>query len=176
MRTPLIIALVALISLTETTNAEESPISVSIAIPTERSTNRILYYRDKTTHFHVIVSNISDKPQRIWHEGCSWGYYGLSFEFADEHGKKWTANKKQKPWRRNFPDWWILEPHESFVLDVHFGDSVIWEGFPKIGENPQTVTMRAVFEFKPDDESEKNGIWTGRVFSQTNTVTFYQSR
>ncbi len=36
--------------------------------------------------------------------------------------------------------------------------------------------MRAVFEFKPDDESQKNGIWTGRVVSQTNTVTFYQSK
>jgi hypothetical protein len=176
MRTPLIIALFALMSLTVSTKAEESPISVSIAIPTESTTNRILFYRNRTNHFHVIVSNTSDKPQRIWQEWCSWGYFGLTFEFTDEHGKKWVANKKERSWTRNFPDWWILEPHESLVMDVHFGDSDIWQGFPKVGDTPQIVTMRAVLEFKPDDESRKNGIWTGRVVSPTITVKFYQSK
>ena len=175
MRTPFIIVLFALACLTPSVKAEESPISVSIAIPSERYGGRILYYRDKSTHFHVIVSNTSDKPRRIWREQCSWGYFGLTFEFTDDRGKKWTANKKQIPWRRNFPDWWILEPHESFVLDVYFGDPAIWEGFPNVGENPQTVTIRAVFEFKPDDESLKNGIWTGRVVSKSDRFTFHPS-
>jgi hypothetical protein len=127
MKTPLIITLFASLSIIDSTQAEDSPISVSIAIPAERGSVRSIYYRDKTTHFHVIVSNTSDKPQRIWREQFSWGYYGLSFEFTDEHGKKSTANKKKVlSWNHNFPDWWILETLESIVLNLYFADPKFW--------------------------------------------------
>ncbi|MGA3285015.1 MAG: hypothetical protein ABSD57_11235 [Verrucomicrobiota bacterium] len=167
----LAILFAATCGITETI-AAESPISVSVAIPTRNDERRVEYH-DRTTHFHVIVSNTSDKPQRIWREWCSWGYYGLTFEFADENGKKWVAKKKPQVWTRNFPDWWTLDPHESFVIDVYFGDSDTWDGFPLPKDGSQTVTMLAVFEFKPDDESRQHDVWTGRVASKAEKVTFY---
>lgn len=156
-------------------NAGESPISVSVAIPTRHGERRI-EYGDRTTHFHVIVSNTSEKPQRIWREWCSWGYYGLTFEFADERGKKWVAKKKPAIWTRNFPDWWTLAPGERLVLDVHFGDSEKWEGFPRPEHGSQAVTMQAVFEFKPGDESRKHEVWTGRTASKADKFVFYHRK
>ncbi len=152
--------------------AEESPISIEVAVPAHRGERRI-EPRDRTTHFHVIVSNTSGKPQRIWREWCSWGYFGLTFEFTDEAGRKWVAKKKGKNWTVNYPDWWDLEPRESLVLDVHFGDADIWEDFPRPERGSQTVTMQAVFEFKPDDQSLKHGAWTGRAVTKPDKFVFY---
>ena len=177
MRTIFVAILFAVTCFVGNVFAEDSPISVSIAIPEHKGEHRIDYdkisSRDPTVHFHVIVSNSSEKPQRIWREWCSWGYYGLTFEFTDENGKKWVAKKKPQGWTRNFPDWVTLGAHTSVVLDVYFGDSGTWQGFPLPENGSQTVTMQAVFEFKPDDESRKDGIWTGRVESKADKVVFY---
>src|SRR5207253_1332755 len=123
-------------------HAGESPIAISVAVPA-RSGERRIEHRDSTTHFHVIVSNTSDRPERIWREWCSWGYFGLTFEFTDESGKKWIARKKERVWTVNAPDWWTLEAHESLVLDVHLGDLETWEGFPRPEHGSQPVTMQA---------------------------------
>jgi hypothetical protein len=148
------------------------PIAVSVVIPTENGERRVEYH-DHTTHFHVIVSNTSDKPQRVWQEWNSWGYFGLTFEFTDEQGKTWMARKKPSVWTRNFASFWTLDPHESFVIDIYFGDTNIWEGFPLPENGSQTVTMRAVLEFKPDDEARQFDVWTGRAVSKAEKVTFY---
>ena len=150
----------------------ESPIALSVAIPAHNHERRVEYH-DRNTHFHVIVSNTSDTPRRIWQEWCSWGYFGLTFEFSDENGRKWVAGKKERVWTLNSPDWWTLDPHESFVIDVYFPDSEIWLGFPLPGNGSQTVTMRAVLEFKPDDEARQHDVWTGRVASKAQKFTFY---
>jgi len=66
-----------------------------------------------------------------------------------------------------------LEPHESLVLDVHFGDSESWEGFPRPEHGSQPITMQVVFEFKPDDEARQHAVWTGRVTSKADKFIFY---
>ena len=97
----------------------------------------------------------------------------MTFEFTDENGKKWVAKKKPQVWTRNFPDWWTLDAHESLVIDVYFGDLDTWQSFPLPENGSQMVTMQAIFEFKPDDEARKDGIWTGRVASKADKFTFY---
>ena len=129
MRTQLLNALFAVMAFLADVHGKESPISVSVAVPAHNGERRIVY-GNRTTHIHVIVSNTSDKPQRIWQEWWSWGYYGLTFEFTDAAGKKGIAKKQLTGWRRNFPSWHTVEPQESLVLDVHFGDSDTREGFP----------------------------------------------
>jgi len=153
----------------------DSPIAVSIAVPhhgTERVVGSGSYGRDP--HFHVIVSNLSDRPQRIWREWCSWGYYALSFELSDENGKTWTVKKKPRDWTMNNPDYWTVEPHECLVLDVHFADTNIWEGFPRPSGVSQAFTMRAVFEIRPDKESHESAAWTGRAVSKADQYVFYR--
>ena len=153
-------------------HAAAEPLSVAIAVPAHNGERRI-NYGDKTTHFHVIVTNTSNKPQRIWREWCSWGYFGLTFEFTDEHGKKSVATKKGQAWTINFPDWWTLEPHESLVLEVYFGDQDVWDGFPRPDNGSEAVTMQAVFEFRPDDASKEHRVWTGRGTSKADKYVFY---
>jgi len=172
MRKPFLTILFALALVAANAAAEDSPISVSLAIPAHNGERRV-EYRDQATHFHVIISNTSDQPQRIWREWCSWGYSGLSFEFTDEHGKKWVAKKKAQDWTRNFPDWWTLDSHESFVMDVYFADTNTWKGFPLPENGSQIVMMQAVLEFKPGDEARQHDVWTGRVASVAEKVTFY---
>jgi len=154
--------------------AEKSPISISVAIPTSRDGERAVTDYGHDAHFHVVIANVSNKPQRIWQEWCSWGYFGLRFEFTDEKGKKWFAEKKPRDWIKNYPDWWTLAPYESLVLNVYFGDSEIWQGFPFPERMSQIVTMRAILEFKADDDSRKLNIWTGRVASKEEKFTFYR--
>lgn len=131
--------------------------------------------RDTNAHFYVVVSNTSNKPQRIWQEWCSWGYFGLTFELSDETGKKWVAKKNGGWWTMNFPSYWRLDPEDSVVIEVHFEKALQprWEGFPLPEDGEKTVTMRAVFQFEPDEESKKADVWTGLVASKPQRVTFY---
>jgi hypothetical protein len=188
MKTPLIILLFAVMCVAQNATAGDPLISVTIAVPMHKG-ERQIEYLESNSHFHVIIANTSDKPQRIWREWCSWGYFGLTFEFTDQNGKKWVARKEATAWTRNFPDWWTLEARESLVIDVYFGDLETWKGFPlpekgldfRWPENGlQTVTMQAVFEFKRDDdafdEGQKNGIWMGRVASKADKFTFHYYR
>jgi len=178
MRKPILTILFALTLVVADAMAGDSPIAVSVAVPANNGERRIedIEYKGQcdTAHFPVIVTNSSDKPQRIWREWCSWGYFGLTFEFTDESGKKWVAEKKGQIWTFNFPDWWTLEPHESLVIDVYFADTNTWVGFPLPNNGSQTVTMQAVFEFKPDNEARQHGVWTGRVVSNAEKITFYR--
>jgi hypothetical protein len=177
MRTQFLTILFALMLVAANAAAEDSPISVSLAIPAHNDERRIenIEYKNQTdtTHFHVIIANASNKQQRIWREWCSWGYFGLTFEFTDESGKKWVAKKKGQVWTRNAPDWWTLEPNETFAMDVYFADTNTWVDFPSPTNGSQTVTMQAVLEFKPDDEARRHNVWTGRVVSKAEKVTFY---
>jgi hypothetical protein len=72
--------------------AAETNLAVSIAVPVQ-SGERGLEYSVRHPHFHVLVANTSDMPQRVWQEWCSWGWDALSFEFTDGKGKTWTATK-----------------------------------------------------------------------------------
>ena len=73
----------------------ETNLEVSIAIP-ERNGKRVLEYSSRNPHFHVVVTNTSDKPQRLWREWCSWGYYCLYFELSDGKGRKWMPRKRDQ--------------------------------------------------------------------------------
>ena len=103
--------------------ADDPAIFVAIAAPQLSHGERRVSYRtsgtewDRRAQFHAIVSNRSDKPQKIWQDGCSWGYWALSFEFTDESGKMWIIKKRGgKPFTANAPVVWVLEPQESIVL------------------------------------------------------------
>jgi len=175
MRKPILIILFALASVIVNATAGSLPIGISLAIPTHNGMREIenTEYQRHIPHFPVIIANSSDSQQRLWREWCSWGYFGLTFEFTDESGKKWIAKKEEQVWTKNFPDWWTLEPHESLVIDVNFADTNTWVGFPSPTNGSQTVTMQAILEFKPNDVTRQYGIWTGRVVSKAEKVTFY---
>jgi hypothetical protein len=165
-------ALFLILSSTILAYAGEPALSVSIAVPSQTSERRV-DYRDRSSHFNVVLSNTSGVPQRVWQDWCSWGHYALSFELVDDSGKRWVAKRPKTAFSRNFPSWWTLAPGESLVFDVYFGDERAWEGFPRLTNGSQTLAVTAVFEVPHDKEAEDLAVWTGRVVSDTRKLTFH---
>jgi hypothetical protein len=172
----LFVILVALMSAMKPAQAGDAAIKLSIALPAiDPGKERAAVAFDRRSHFPVILTNTSDKPQRIDTEWNSWGDHALSFEFTDEAGKKTVARRVVADYGKNVLHWWILQPQESLVMDVYFADSDKWQGFPHPAGygNSQTVTMRAVFEIHPNEVPSADGLWTGRVVSQPEKYVFY---
>jgi hypothetical protein len=153
----------------------KSPISVSIAIPVHHG-HRSLNTAD---HFHVVVVNASDKPVRLWSDRFSWGYDNLSFELVADDGAVTPITKKPRGWDKNFPDWLELPPGGSYVLNVDWFSAAgreIWENAPLAGgaaPKPRLFKLRAVYEIKPDGESKKLGVWTGKIASPVDVYAVW---
>ena|ERR1041385_3304838 len=145
-----------------------STISISIAVP-ERGGQRSIENRGQESHFHVILSNVSDQPQRLWREWCSWGYSALSFEISDKAGKTSMIKKRPKAWSKNYPDFCTLQPGETLVIDVYFLAQDVWDNFPKPRGEGEAFTIRAIYEVRSEEWSQKYSVWTGRVVSKAAT-------
>lgn len=137
------------------------PISVRI-VPTS--------HREKTGRaiggrFHVVVTNVSPRPIRLWRDWCSWGYFNLSFVGTERDGKAFTVKRKLRGWDKNYPDWMMIAPGDHMVHDVFFQDGT-WEydPAPTVGRLWR-VRLRAEFEVPADDQTKEHGVWTGRVAS-----------
>jgi len=175
MKTSLII-LAALLWGAGLARAGEATLGICLGIPAiDPGTERDVVAFDRTSHFPVILTNNSDKPQRIITDWNSWGEQTLSFELTDKAGKTSVAHRVAVDYTKNTPHWWILQPRESMVLDVYFADPYRWTGFPDPAHygDSETVTLRAVFEYHLAQEKLRtNGEWTGRVTSEPEQVVF----
>ncbi len=83
-----------------------------------------------------------------------------------------VAKKKPMEWTKNYPDFMELAPGEHYVIDVypHRG----WTGFPLPASGKEMkLKLRAVYEIRPDDDSKKLNVWTGRIESDPVDVTLY---
>lgn len=149
-----------------------SPLRVSVAIPVHRG-NRVLSL-GPNTRLHVVVTNMSNKPQRLWREWCSWGYYNLSFELKDAQGKMTALKKRVRGWSKNYPDWFELPAGEHYVIEVQL-TGADWE-LPAKGALPPKWTLRAVYQNAPDEFTEKESIWTGKIVSPVQTYTVSDHR
>ena len=165
MKTCSFIILLALMTATGFGHGEEAAIALSIAVPVlAPGKERSIVAFDRHSHFPVILTNTSGKPQRILMDGSSDGDAALSFEITDRSGKKSVARRPLRPWAKNMPHWRTLQPREGLASDVYFADSYKWQGFPhpvRYGDS-ETVTMRAVFDT----------VETGRVVSQPEEYVF----
>ena len=144
---------------------------VSIAVPANNGRRAIILNRPDS-HFHVVVTNVSDKPVRLWREWCSWGYFNLTFKVTDGAGEEFVAKKTQHEWTKNYPDFQDLAPGESYVIDVYPHRD--WKDFPLPANGKEMkLKLAAVYEIHPDDQSKQSNVWTGRVESDPIDVTVY---
>lgn len=124
-------------------------------------------------HFHVVVTNTSQEPVKLWQESCSWGYFNLSFESTDQGGKIVLIKKKAKGWNKDFPTWTVLAAGEQWVVDVAFDEST-WQNPPLSAKGKgQAIKLKAVFEIAPEPEAQERNIWTGKITSPQDGYTFY---
>jgi len=135
---------------------------LSISVPLSHD-ERIISL-DPSQHFHVLLTNVSGQSQKFWKESCSWGYSVLSLELTNELGKKAVVKKKPRSWRKNFPDFWTIQPGGSLVFDVYLGGES-WEGLPA-AEFGSNVRVRALIEVPADEDARRLGVWTGHLSSE----------
>ena len=151
-----------------------NPLSVSISVP-QRESKRIIDVRQPASHFHVIVTNTSDRDLNLWETWNSWGYFNLRFDVLDGMGKvAYSITKNQnREWTVNYPSWVTLKPGEHFILDVYFDRETWVMPFLKTPKSRGkfNLKLRAVFEIKPDAEAKKYGIWTGKIKSTADQYT-----
>ena len=124
-------------------------------------------------HFHVVVTNVSREPVRLWREWCSWGYHCLSFVVVED-GRNTAVTKAEISWRKNYPDSTTLAPGEHMVFEVTF-DKSVWPNAP-VPDNGKSrvVRMKAVFAVPADEDARKLGVWTGEVSSPVEAYTVYR--
>lgn len=147
----------------------EAPLKLSI-VP-ERSDEKDGASIRPYTPFYVVIRNQSDKPVRVWRELNSWGYYCLSLEARSPDGKIFLIKKKQIfAWNSNFPDPFLIQAGEYFVIQVILKD--VWEGYPV---NDGKLSLRAHYKIEADaDKASKDyNIWTGELVSPWIEVMFY---
>lgn len=124
--------------------------------------------------FHVLLTNVSSKPVRVWQEWCSWGYYCLQIEIVEEDGTKHLLKRRPINFITNGPDYVELQPGGSVVWNVSLDPSV-WEDlswFPK--GRMLSAKVRAIFTVEESKDEQDNrdlgvnrmGVWTGQAVSE----------
>ena len=162
---PSVVSLVLVVGIAGSSYATDSALSLSL------STQRVVH-ADPKSPFHVLVTNKSSEPLKIWEDWNSWGYFAVSFEMSDNSGASWVVKKRADAiFTRNFPSF-VTVPGNTHVVDVYLGDGKVWEGVPLKRGQSQTVLVRAVFEIPETNESKQYGVWTGRIESGQVEVTF----
>ncbi len=153
--------------------AAGDPISVRIVPTSSRDGRRAIELIDAGDHFHVLVTNNTKQPIRLWREWCSWGYFNLSFEARTAGGKATQVSKRLRGWDKNFPDWTSIPAGESLVLDVTL-DPSIWESSPLADPSGKAlVRLRATYQVREDKYATTEGVWTGKVSSPEEEYLIY---
>ena len=160
---------------------DKSPFKITLVIPEKKIFLPIpgtKPFLNREPDFHVLLQDISDKPQYIWDEHWSPGYRNLSFEMIMDN-KRISIEKPEVSWRRNTPYTVIIEPGEYKIFNVYVS-SYTWnfpkpEGVPK----PKIVKLKAIYRnesrnehflFSSDIAKGKN-IWAGQTESDPLDVT-----
>lgn len=132
IKTLLIITILCFVSLVNGF-AQKNDLEISIAVPGHDAKNATEYQNhwinldQEKAHFHVVITNTSNMPKRLWEMWNSWGWYNLTFEVLDNQGNLiHVLKKKPHTWDKNYSSFVRLDPSGHFVIDVYFKKSD-WE-------------------------------------------------
>ena len=161
--------LVLLVGCGTTSGHGDSKSAISVTIP-YGSHDLLKPFRPYSRHgndFHVLLTNVSRRPVRVWQEWCSWGYYSLQFEVFGEDGKRHLLRKNRTSFYANFPDYVELLPGGSVVWRIELYPSE-WEDLSWLPtDRVEHVKLRAIYRVTADEDSKQYGIWTGHSSSGT---------
>ena len=152
-------------------NKSQEQLSLHI-VPTSATqpgdAEKILNLSTGNYHFHVVLTNNSQKPQRLFKEWNSWGYFALSFEIDGQ-----IVRKKGVDWGENYAEYHTIFPQEHIVFNVNFSTDT-WENSPLLDNKfPKKIKMRAIYEVEEDEESRQFKVWTGKIMSKEDIYTIY---
>ncbi|MBC8065873.1 MAG: hypothetical protein H7Y17_13655 [Chlorobia bacterium] len=139
--------------------AKGPDIRVLLAVPEGHGTTK--------SPLHVIIQNLTDKPQSHFEEWNSWGYGNLTVEWTDTEGKTGTVKKVPGGWDRNGPSTIALPPSEALVREISF-DPKLWDGWPDLPYGSR-LTLKVIYQCVP---APKAPAWSGKVASKEQSVLF----
>ncbi len=118
----------------------------------------------------VLLRNDSGQPLRLVNADGSRGYANLSFRIDLDNGKSVSIRKKEVfAWAANPLYFWLLQPGETFVLEVKLYDgSWAWDEAVLRG---QRGTMVPVYE-ETAFGGQKALVWTGHAEGKGVPVQF----
>lgn len=168
---------IALLAFGLQAEAAEPPLLVSIGVTANANGLRLIHVNGKDATFPVVITNVSDKPLRIWAQWCSWGNRSIQFQLEGADGTKTSAVSAVMAWTMNFPDFYELKPGESSVTDIAFTDSYLWSGFTLPKDQKTTkLSMRVILSIHPDEDGKRLNVWNGTVQSEMNTYHFVREQ
>jgi hypothetical protein len=130
--------------------------------------------RGPSAHFHVVVTNVSGAPIRLWKEWCGWGHSNLSFQVTDEAGFSVKVEKTEHDWTKNAPDTEIISPGGHHLREVTFNPRD-WEGLPPPEVfRPKVVRMKAIYGIQSDGETKTHKVWTGQISSPEESYELWR--
>jgi hypothetical protein len=118
--------------------------------------------------FYVIISNVSNEPQRAFETWNSWGYQAVSFQVRSTAGQTFTISRKEQDFTRNFPSTFLIAPGEHMVYPITLDDQ--WNVAPPLpiaDETPLAITIKAIYEVRSTPEAAKERVWAGRLESNS---------
>lgn len=153
-----------------------SPFSLSV-VPAwsheEPSGRGISMATESHDGFYVILTNLSKEAQSAFLPSNSWGYYTVSFEVQTEDGRKFAVFKKPTDFTKNIPSTFVIPPGESMVYPIRLDDQ--WDAVPALPIADETaipITIRAVYQLDPTQESAAQKVWIGRMESSSYYFKF----
>jgi hypothetical protein len=158
--------------------------AIAVTIPFDSYDNKVAFGYRQYNKFHVLLTNVSSEPVRVWQEWSRWGYYCLQIEIIEQNGTKHRLIKKRIEIYINAPDFVVLQPGGSVVWNVDLTSSV-WEDLSWLPKDDSlNAKVRAIFTVKNQDDpkrfdynyAKKYGVWTGQATSDMHDFTLYGAR
>jgi hypothetical protein len=143
-------------------------LSMEIVAPREASGSAYLPHGEA---FEVLFSNASDQPINLWDDLCEEGHWTLSFYVREASGESRTVQKRPVPtsvWTNYPPKTISIAPGKSYSLKVNLSDFFwgerAWINVPEPNTG-EKVEISASLQIPETEESEKHGVWIGRIQS-----------
>ena len=115
---------------------------------------------------HVLLSNVGQKPVKLWHEWSRPGHASIQFEILGPDGQKHSVKKTTHDLLTELVGWFVLQPGDSVVWDVELTSSV-WRDLSWVLDNARTeAQVRAIYHVDDDSGAKASGVWTGRAESK----------
>lgn len=151
--------------------AADKPFSIAIVPSSHRSEGgpQISWSDGSKESFYVVLTNKTDKEQRVFETSYSWGYYALSFEITMPSGEMVIVSRKPIFSSPNIPTTFMIQPNGHFVFEVTLDKG--WIGKPDFGKDGQTnAKIKAIYELSARKRLKERGVWIGRIESKELAV------
>ena len=146
-------------------------LSLRLVVPISTPDGQREISLEKYQSLHVIITNHSDVPQKLWKDWNTWGYFNLKLVWKLSNKTFSISRKAPQSWDGDFPDFWVLPPGESLVIEIDMASGE-WDGFPDLYGEKYHATLQAFYENKADVLASEFGIWVGKIASQELEVVF----